>query len=169
MINAFGGATWDFDKAKFRSAPKLALAFSSSELTFEADESFKTSCSPIIFDDLRCGEFYDARKTQKGWNMPGFDDSLWQNAIFVERPRGEAVLCEAEPIVTTEIRKAVSITKVSNGFLYDFGVNAAGVCRLRINGKSGQEITLEHGEFLKDGELYLVPARRLSADSKIHL
>jgi alpha-L-rhamnosidase len=155
MINALGGATWDFDKAKFRSAPKLALEFSSSELAFEADESFKTSCSPITFDDLRCGEFYDSRKEQKGWNMPGFDDSPWQNAVFVESPRGEAALCEAEPIVTTEIRKAVSIAKVSNGFLYDFGVNAAGICRLRIDGKSGQEITLEHGEFLKDGELYL--------------
>ena len=37
-----------------------------------------------------------------------------------------------------------------SGYLYDFGKNAAGVCRLKIKGKCGQTITLRHGERLAD-------------------
>ena len=58
ISNAPGGYVWDFDLSRFRSAPKLALSFESDELAFEADESFKWEKSPIIFDDLRCGETF---------------------------------------------------------------------------------------------------------------
>lgn len=155
MLNAVGGYTWDFDKAVFRGAPKLALTFSSENLTFEADESFVTAPSPITFDDLRSGEFYDARLEQADWSLPGFDQSAWKNAITVEAPRGRMVICEAEPIVVREILKPVSITPVKNGFLYDFGVNTAGVCRLHIEGSAGHEIIMLHGETLDAGELSL--------------
>ena len=155
MLNAPGGEVWGFDKALFRSAPKLALTFSSEELVFQSDETFKTADSPITFDDLRVGEFYDARKEQVGWSTPEFADDDWQNAIWAQTPRGTVELCEAEPIVVSEAIKAVSITKSSDGFIYDFGVNAAGLCRLQIEGKPGREITLEHGEWLENGELHL--------------
>ena len=63
--------------------------------------------------------------------------------------RGEARICEAEPIVVTQELKPVSITPEGDGFRYDFGVNAAGVCRLNITGKPGQQIDLVHGEWVK--------------------
>ncbi len=74
-MNIPGGKTWDFDKAAFRSVPKLAIHFSSDEVRFEADEKFKVFPSPITFDDYRCGEFYDARREIDGWSLPGFNDS----------------------------------------------------------------------------------------------
>ena len=50
--NAIGGFIWEFDKAAFRSAPKLALAFEAvcgeEHIGFEADESFKCASSPIF-------------------------------------------------------------------------------------------------------------------------
>jgi alpha-L-rhamnosidase len=104
MQNAPGGQIWDFHLARFRGAPKLALSFEAEdengdEVTFAADDSFKTAPSPIWFDDLRCGVFYDARKELPGWSEPGFDDSAWSNAIVADNPRGDAEICAADPIV----------------------------------------------------------------------
>ncbi|MDR1892148.1 MAG: family 78 glycoside hydrolase catalytic domain, partial [Oscillospiraceae bacterium] len=160
MQNCFGASVWDFDKARWRGAPQLSLrleiSFENGEtLTVESDESFKTSPSPILFDDLRCGEYYDARKEQKGWNEAGFDDSGWKNAEKAPLPRGEQRLCQAEPIAVSQTLTPVCVTRQGDGWLYDFGVNSAGVCELNLCGKPGQEISLEHGEHLINGELNL--------------
>lgn len=157
--NAFGGAVWDFEKADHVGAPRLALELDAAyedgtRFLLEADESFKTSPSPILMDDLRLGEIYDARNEQRGWCEAEFDDSAWQSAMKAESPRGELVLCEAEPIVITDEISPVSITRQGDAYLYDFGINTAGICRLKIRAERGQKITLWHGEVLKDGKFY---------------
>jgi len=176
MQNAPGGQVWDFHTARFRGAPKLALCFEATyenkeELIFEADESFKTAPSPIWFDDLRCGVFYDARKEIPGWSEPGFDDSCWTGALIAEKPRGDAEICEADPIVKAMELPPVSVRKATlwpygargdmsdidteykpqntEGFLYDFGVNAAGIYRLKIKGTAGQKIEMQFCEYLE--------------------
>jgi len=151
MQNGLGGYIWDFHLASWRSAPKAALGLN---LTYEngeifeltADESFLTSPSPIYFDDLRSGEYYDARLEQPGWSEPGFDASNWKQALLATSPGGEKRLCMADPIVVTGEMKPVSITKQDDGYLYDFGINEAGLTRLNITGLAGQEITLSHKE-----------------------
>lgn len=153
-----GGAIWKFDTAAWRSSPKLALRLTvqreNGEVKYiEADESFKTFESPIIFDDYRAGEYYDARLEIENWNKPGFDDSNWENACFTTSPKGEKRLCTAEPIAVKEEIKPVCVTETKDGFLYDFGVTNTGVCRLRIDGVEGQEITLHYGEWLENGKL----------------
>ena len=153
FVNNPGGWVWDFDKAKYRSAPHFALQLVCGDLVIESDESFKTAESPITFDDYRYGEHYDARLQLDGWNMPGFDDSKWGNALTAPTPRGEVRTCEAEPIVVTKELKPINITKLENGYLYDFGYNCAGVCRLTVKGKKGQRIEMQHGEMLIDGKL----------------
>ncbi|MBQ8836412.1 MAG: family 78 glycoside hydrolase catalytic domain [Clostridia bacterium] len=158
FMNCFGGAVWDFEKAVFRGAPRLALEFfaatENGELSFCADSSFKTHPSPILFDDLRLGEIYDAREELEGWAEIGFDDSNWQKALTAETPRGEMKLCRAEPIAVIKELSPVSVTKQGDAYLYDFGINTAGVCRLNVSAESGQKITLWHGEILKDGQFY---------------
>ena len=74
----------------------------------EADESIKTHPSPILFDDLRCGEFYDANKEIKGWNLPNFDDFDGVNAIPTETPRGVTKLCEAETIAVLKTQSLIT-------------------------------------------------------------
>lgn len=154
MMNAFGGDVWDFDKAENRGAPRVALELlakdENNELTLLADESFKVHASPITFDDLRMGEYYDANLEIEGWNLPGFDDSDWNNAMPAETPRGKLRLCEAEPIVKTGEINPVNIIKNKNGFIYDFGVNNAGLCKLKIKAQKGQKITLRYGEVIDD-------------------
>lgn len=157
-----GGQIWDFDKAIFRGAPQLAMnltvtATDGSKTVILADKSFLTSDSPIYFDDYRCGEYYDARKEQDGWNVdPNFNDSAWKPAISAPVPRGECRISEAEPIVVSREIRPVSITAQEDGFLYDFGENLAGVCRLSVKGRPGQEISLYHGEHLIRGKLDMV-------------
>ncbi len=176
--NPFGGFIWDFEKAAHRGTPTVALCIEASDkdnnFELEADESFKTHGSPILFDDLRMGLQYDANLEIPDWNSIGFDDSTWDNAIKEKTPRGTVKLCTAEPIVITKELTPVEITHHNylpfayksnntesepyefaigkNVYLYDFGVNTAGVTRLKIkNAKKGQKITVRHGEYFKDG------------------
>lgn len=158
FYNQFGGAIWEFEKTPWIGVPRVALEFSASaadkSLEFTADESFKVHSSPIIFDDFRMGEYYDANKEIKGWCDADFDDSGWKNALIAEAPRGEMKKCTAEAITVTEKIKPVKITKSKNGYIYDFGVNNAGVCLLKIKADKDTEITLRHSEMLfPDGEL----------------
>ena len=166
MQNSFGGYVWDFEKASWRSAPKLAiclrLAYADGTVTeIEADESFLCAPSPTISDDLRMGEQYDARLEIPGWNLPGFDDSGWTPAIATECPRGQSMICEAHPIVCTRELKPVSIQpdmrltfelndREVTGYLYDFGENCAGVATLRITGQPGQKLGMIFGEYIKE-------------------
>ncbi len=181
MQNCPGGIVWDFDKVSWRSAPKTALFAEieykdGTKTEFETDESFKCSESPIWFDDLRCGVFYDATKEQPGWNEPGFDDSGWRNAFFCEKPRGEKRLCEADPITAQKRLTAKSIKKGAvkpyvpgrkydwtslempanlSGFIFDFGVNSAGVFEFKIkDAKPGTRVEFFTSEKLdEDGDI----------------
>ena len=192
MLDCFGGQVWEFDTARFRSAPKLALSFEAetedgNKVEFDSTADFRCTESPIYCDDIRVGEFYDATKEVGEWTKAGYDDSAWRETIPAETPRGECRLCDVDPILPTHEIKPVSVKpgRISltydwihgklkdlpddimngfpedeasqEGFIYDFGVNAAGLCRLHIkNGRPGQKIVLQFCEKLApDGGLDL--------------
>ena len=177
MQNAPGGRVWDFDIAKFRGAPRFALKMlltdkDGNETVIEADESFLWHPSHILFDDLRSGVFCDARLMLSGWSEPGFDDTGWQSVHPAEAPRGISRICEADPIVITDEIPPVEISnakicgyfpnrdnmkldtefrfdfKDETAALYDFGVNTAGIVRLKIKGEKGQRIFVQFCEFI---------------------
>ena len=154
------GYIWEFDKSDFRSAPSFALSLTfkdenGNEVVIESGTDFKTAPSPIIFDDYRFGEIYDANLELNGWNNIGFDDTNWQDSINAATPKGEPRICEAEPIVFHEEKKPVSITKQGNTYIYDFGINNTGLCKLTVKGEKGQRIELQHAEQIFNGELDL--------------
>ena len=178
MRNPYGGFIWDFDKAHFRGCVTFALSFEAVQgdntLSFEADTTFKTHPSPIVYNDLRMGYKYDARLEMPGWCDVDYDDSAWDNAIWEKTPKGTPRLCMSEPIVVTGELSPVSVTHYDNHpycrdlfdeelkpladsvkenvYVYDFGVNCAGVTKLCINGREGQVITLRHSDYLYKGE-----------------
>lgn len=155
MQNSFGGYSWDFDKTPFRSAPMLALAIElDGAVAVESDESFKTYPSPILEDELRLGERYDARLEINNWNLPDFDDSKWKNVVFAKSPAGEKRICDVNPIRVRKAIKPVAITDEGDGYVYDFGINSTGIIRLNVCAESGQEIKIVFGEVLKDGKFY---------------
>ena len=176
--NSFGGFIWDFDKASCRGVPAAALCLEATdgEKTFEmeADETFRVHPSPVLFDEERMGCRYDARLEIPGWDLADFDDSGWECAKKEKRPRGIARLCTAEPIAVTAELKPEKITyyeetpfclesmnagaaplpgaTAKQAYLYDFGVNDAGVTRLHLRGaKPGQVITVRHAEEIVGG------------------
>ncbi len=185
ILNSVGGEIWKFDEAPFRSAPKLALSFEAEceggeRVCFDATDGFVWARTPIIFDDLRIGEFYDARAELGDWSSVGYDASAWKEPIEAEAPRGICRACDVPPIVKTYELTPRSIHKGKithlpevderlpklpyldgeenkEGYIYDFGINAAGAVRLNIKGaRCGQKIVLQFGEKLaEDGGIDL--------------
>ena len=152
-----GGYIWNFDKADFRSAPMFAMTVTQGEqVLLRSDEAFKIAPSPIMSDDYRFGEFYDANFEIEGWNQVGFDDSEWKNALLSSAPGGELRLADIAPITKEFEIEPVQIIKCEDGYIYDFGISHAGVCRLSINGAKGQKIELRYADSLKDGDLNIV-------------
>lgn len=145
LQNGIGGEVFEFDKASWRTAPKLAVAFyAGDELLFEADERFECALSPITFDDLWAGEHYDARleRTQK-----------WKSAVRTNTPKGEKREASAFAVTVKKTVKPRRIIPYRNGYIYDFGINTAGVCRLKIRARAGQKISLYHFEIFQNGEI----------------
>ena len=147
MQNAFGGFVWDFHKAAFRSAPKLAFAIEidyadGTRQVIEADETVLTRPSKIIRDDLRLGEIYDAN----------FNQGEWKNALKATTTKGEKRLSHIKPIVVRDRIAPVKIWKENKSYIYDFGINTAGACQLKINGRAGQKVKLTFGEVLRNGK-----------------
>ncbi|MCL2051604.1 MAG: glycoside hydrolase family 78 protein [Lachnospiraceae bacterium] len=144
------GHVWDFDQASWRGAAKMALSLkiklkNKTEIFIESDESFLTAATGILFNDRHCGEYFDARIIPENWKP----------AIIAPAPRGEKRLLDCEPVIIKEERKPLTVTAHDDGYLYDFGLNNAGFCRLFLKGATaGQEIIIYHGEELKDGRLY---------------
>ena len=152
-----GGYIWDFEKAEFRGAPCFALCVSmGDEILLQSDESFRTSPSPIRSDDYRFGEFYDANYEIDGWCDVNFDDSLWGRAMGTVAPKGELKEANVAPIIKEQEIKPVQIIPCEDGgYIYDFGISNAGVCRLSIEGEKGQTIILRHADSMKNGDLNL--------------
>ena len=167
--NDFGSYVWDFDKARFRGAPQTAFIL---EIEYEngqiqsvcSDEQTLTAPSPIRFNDLHYGEYYDARMEIPGWNLPDFDDHEWNHAQYAPVPRGETRLCEAEPITVRQELIPISITEQDGVYIYDFGVNTAGLCRLSVKGEAGQKLQLRYFETLVDGKPFVENIRYYTTD-----
>lgn len=136
--------------------PLLALVCDIDGVAFEADETFKVHSSPILMNDIRYGEHYDARleKDIEGWSMPEFDDSSWANARRNDTPRGEQRICTAPPITMRKTLTPVKIWREGDGFVYDFGQNGAGLLCLHTNLPEGRKIAVDFAEYLWDGKFY---------------
>ena len=151
---------WGFQDSLNRGEPMLALLCEieadGEKTTFEADCGFKAHRSPIIMNDIRLGEYYDARlETEiEGWTLPGFDDSLWADVRRADPPRGEHRITAVPPIKVRRTLTPVNIWREDDAFVFDFGQNGAGLLCIHTNAEAGREISVEFGEYLKDGKFH---------------
>jgi alpha-L-rhamnosidase len=148
-----------------------------------SDDTWKlTTDGPIRANNEYDGEEYDARKEMPGWAQPGFDDAQWERAQFVtapdgnlyharpfgsdvaavgrlfhKQPEGRLSAPMLPPIRVTETLKPKSVRELRPGvFIFDFGQNLVGWCRLKVAGPADTVVTLRHAETLRpDGSLYL--------------
>ena len=115
---------WKFHEASWRDNPKFILELViDGEVILTSDNMWKSTLeSPVYFNQLRMGEYYDSN-ISKNWFIPEFDDSLWNNAVIDNTPpKGILRKCECEPIRETKVFKPVKIYKLEeNRCVYDFG------------------------------------------------
>lgn len=112
------------------------------------DENWQvTEDGPVRMADFYDGETYDATVQ--------LDKATWRAATR-ERLRVHPKLLAdyGADVKVQETLAPVSCTHLGNALMYDFGQNFAGVVRLTVQGKRGQQITVRHGEVLNpDGTL----------------
>ncbi len=125
--------------------------------TVVTDDTWKTSPGPVTFSHVYGGEDYDARLEQPGWDAPGFDDAKWAPVTPAAAPAAKLERQFSPPIRAKQVFPAKDITTGKPGvFHIFFGQNASGVVRFTVEGKPGQNFTLqpseyrtEKGEFMK--------------------
>jgi alpha-L-rhamnosidase len=149
-------AVWYFDKAPWRARPKFCsdlriIYDDGTSETVSTGTDWKTSAAPVIFNSIYTGEHFDSRLMQDGWNIPGFDDSKWGNAIPVAAPSQNIVSQVMHPIRITEEIQPESLKQLNeNTWLFDLGRNIAGVSSLKVTGKAGTVIRMKHAERLNN-------------------
>ena len=80
---------WSFDKAPWRDYPKFICDLViDGETVLVSDTAWKMHPSPITFDALRSGEYYDARLETPGFADPGCLSDNWPQAKAVFPPGG---------------------------------------------------------------------------------
>jgi alpha-L-rhamnosidase len=150
-----------------RAILQLIVEFSDGREEFiVTDERWKASKGPIVDDDIYDGEVYDARLEKDGWDLPGYDDSSWENARIVEPPGGVMVSqATFPPVRAIKTLQPVSISNPKpNVYVVDFGQNFTGWVRLTVSGPRGTEVRLRYAEVLNpDGTINTAPLRGAKA------
>lgn len=142
--------------------------------TWASDPSWRlTTDGPIRSNNEYDGELYDARRELKGWTLPGFDDSRWQQAERCAVPDGtlraqttegmvERLLLSPERLRSTKripqgIQSPLFPANVNTPghTIFDFRQNMAGWVSLNVRGQQGDTIRIRYAEKLNaDGTLY---------------
>lgn len=144
-------STWNECMSPWRDKPKVAAelvaTYASGEVEYvRTDTAWKTYLGPCLYNHMRQGEIFDATQVQHGFDVPGFDDNNWTNAIYSHAPGG---ILSAEKTVPIKIKQVLKPISYKNG-IYDFGVNISGWVKIRVSGSKGQKIILSYGEAMTD-------------------
>ena len=147
--------TWHFDKAPWRARPAFCMDIrityeDGTEQIVSTGPRWQTSSDgPLVYNNIYTGEHYDARREQKGWAEPGYNDKDWVGATLRSCPAALISSQQMVPIRESREIEAAAITKINNNrIIYDFGANMAGNVHLRIKGPRGATIELTYAERL---------------------
>lgn len=156
-------ATWGFHTAPWRGRARMiaelhVLYKDGTKKVLTSDDSWKTcNDGPYVNNNIYAGDVYDARKEMPGWDKAGFDDASWEQAVVMEAPSPVLSAQLMQPIA--EVERISPVEVISWGdtlYMFDFGVNMAGVCELSVEGEAGARVELTHGEIqLEDGSMEL--------------
>ncbi len=157
---------WGLSRSAWVDQPKLIarLRVEYTDGTHDdvvTDASWKTCGGPVVYDDTRQGELYDARLEQPGWNTPGFRCDNWRDAVQVAW-NARLVSQQLPPIRCFSPVTPVKALKKGQGIMvYDIGQNIAGWARVTVKGPAGAHVLVEYCETPADSELVpnLSPSR----------
>ncbi len=150
---------WQMETALWRAPARFFLELrNETEILCISDIDWKTSTGPITFNDLRNGEFYDARLELDGWAAEGFDDSAWLEVKTANPPGGLPMPQIQPPCRITKVYPSVSCKEFSpERKIWDCGYNITGWARIRVKGEAGAKVVMHHAEdiYPESGELNL--------------
>ncbi len=142
---------WNFAHATWIDSPKMICDLEcDGRIVLSSDESWRQIPTPIVFNQLRNGEEYDARKEIPGMMDCGFDDSPYGSARFCNPPGGLLIREDMEPCRVCQAFEAEIREFAPNAFICDCGVNLTGWCEIEVEGTAGTKIDIEYGEQLTD-------------------
>ncbi len=113
-----------------------------------SNSSWKTAPSPVLFSSIYGGEDYDAQLEMNGWDAPGFNDSRWRTAKWVDGPALLRVQ-QAGAISVAERFSPVDVKLLQAGnSVYDLGQNFSGIPAIHVSGSAGDTVRITPGELL---------------------
>lgn len=153
-ITGMVGQGWESGEPAF--IMKLHIIYSNdSEEIFSTDETWDCRPSHIISSSIYQGEEADRRIEDNEWYQPVLHISEeWEKAETVEVP-GRLVARTQPAIECIETIAPKLITQPQPGlWLFDFGQNIAGRCKLRVDCQGGTKLLMKHSELLNyDGTI----------------
>ena len=115
------------------------------------DGTWKYEYGPLLKNNIYLGEVYDARREIESWDLPEFNDNLWNNVIVDNGPEGKLLKAFFPPVQVTRKITPVDIYSPKEGvYLVDMGINFTGVYSIKLSGKKGDTITFRFGERIYD-------------------
>jgi alpha-L-rhamnosidase len=124
--------------------------------TLVSNKDWKSGTGSILKSDIYNGEEIDARMDIAGWNQPGFDDSSWTTVAVPDYSKDNLIAPQGVPVKAIQEIKPVKLLVTPKGeTVFDMGQNMVGWIRLKLNGKTGEQVTLKFAEVLdKAGNFY---------------
>jgi alpha-L-rhamnosidase len=157
-INYYG------DRLALLAQLEIQYTDGSSEV-ITTDESWKVNTGAIRESEIYNGETYDARLEPTGWDLPGFKDQGWQNAMSIDHTFETLIAPQGPPVrAIQEIDPFEILVTPEGDTVFDMGQNMVGWVRLMVNGKAGDKVVLKFAEVLdKDGNFYTANLRSAKA------
>ncbi|MBC8140673.1 MAG: glycoside hydrolase family 78 protein, partial [Armatimonadetes bacterium] len=136
--------------------PALLATLFAGDTVITTSGEWQAATGAVLESDMLMGESHDARREPVGWDKPGFDASRWQSVEIVADPGIERSPMLAEPVRAFEEMTAIAEPQAIPGwpqptYIYDFGQNLVGYCRLQITGEAGTTVRLRYAECLEGG------------------
>lgn len=146
---------WNFEHAVWMDDPKMLCDLVCDGGTvLSSDDAWRHVPSPIVFNQLRNGEHYDAGKEIAGVLLPGFDDSSCPRARYCNPPGGKIIREEATPCRIAEKIRGKRRVLRQNVQVFDFGKTLTGWCEIEVSGKAGASVRLAYAErLLSSGDI----------------
>ncbi len=145
--DAWGGANFSYGEPMLRL--QLIISYKDgTQMIVGSDEKWEWTEGPVRKSNIYLGETYDANYEIEGWNKVEYSSEGWQKALVVKENMPPRLLPQLiPPIRKKEVLSAEKIWQDSLGnWIFDFGVNVAGIPLLKVNESNGTKITIRFAE-----------------------
>ena len=133
---------WGFYKAEWRGDLKLLFELDFNDKVIVSDETWKYSYGEIASNCLRVGELHDFNVIKN-----------YKNVVVMGAPEGKLIPSQITPIREVEVIEPVLVSETNEDYIYDFGKNMAGYCKILVCGPKGSTIKVAYSDRLENGKV----------------